>query len=65
MQVNALPVEFVVFVMHLYIVLHILVQCMTDQIFYTAVHETGHTGEDNVFVIIHHCDYWLMACVPL
>ena len=50
-----------VFIMHLYIVLHIIVQCLTDQIFSTTVQETGHAGKDNVFIyfiIIHHCDYW-------
>ena len=65
MRINALPVDLVVFIMHLYIVLHIIVQCMTDQIFSTTVQETGRAGEDNIFTYLYnYCNYtssWLLA----
>ena len=40
------------------LMLHIRVQCITDQYFPTIVLKTGCTGKDNVFIITHHCDYW-------
>ena len=50
--VNALPMGLPVFIIHLYIVLHVIVQCTTDQIYITTVQETGHTGENNIFIYI-------------